>query len=126
MWQENRVATDDVRKGLPYAPYLMFVIERVTGYQLVKAGLHKQYKIEKARHDKASETIASPSDVPESSAMERRTRCYNGSRPFLANAPRQLRGNMRHRWSSGRCVQPQISHLFLLHHHLHTMTCLIF
>ena len=27
MWQEIRVAMDDARKGLPYAPYLMFVIE---------------------------------------------------------------------------------------------------
>jgi len=45
----------------------MFVIERVTGYRFVKDGLHEQYKIEKARHAKASETIASPSNVPESS-----------------------------------------------------------
>ena len=67
MWQEIRVAMDDARKGLSYAPYLMFVIERVTGYQFVKNGLHEQYKIEKARHAKASETIASPSDVPKSS-----------------------------------------------------------
>ena len=27
MWQEIRVAMDDARKGLPYTPYLMFVIE---------------------------------------------------------------------------------------------------
>jgi hypothetical protein len=27
MWQEIRVAMDDARKGLPYAPYLMLVIE---------------------------------------------------------------------------------------------------
>ena len=67
MWQEIRVAMDDARKGLPYAPYLMFVIERVTGYRFVKDGLHEQYKIEKARHAKANETIATPSDVPESS-----------------------------------------------------------
>jgi hypothetical protein len=47
MWQEIRVAMDDARKGLPYAPYLMFVIERVTDYPFVKDGLHEQYKIEK-------------------------------------------------------------------------------
>ena len=46
---------DDARKGLPYAPYLMFVTERVTGYQFFKDGLHEQYKIEKARHAKASD-----------------------------------------------------------------------
>ena len=50
----------------------MFVIERVTGYRFVKDGLHEQYKIEKARHANASETIASPSDVPESSRSGRR------------------------------------------------------
>ena len=72
MWQEIRVAMDDARKGLPYAPYLMFVIERVTGYRFVKDRLHEQYKIEKARHAKASETIASPADVPESSRSGRK------------------------------------------------------
>jgi hypothetical protein len=58
---------DDARKGLSYAPYLMFVIERVNGYKFVKDGLHEQYKIEKARHAKAGDTIASLEDVPESS-----------------------------------------------------------
>jgi len=72
MWQEIRVAVDDARKGLPYAPYLMFVIERVTGIRFVKDRLHEQYKIEKARHAKASETIASPSDVPKSSRSGRK------------------------------------------------------
>ena len=43
------------------------MIERVTGYRFVKDGLHKEYKIEKARHAKANETSASPTDVPESS-----------------------------------------------------------
>ena len=49
--------------GLPYAPYLMFVIKRVTGYRFVKDGLHEQYKIERAIHAKANETIVSPKDV---------------------------------------------------------------
>jgi hypothetical protein len=34
MWHELRIAMDDGRKGLPYAPYLMFMTERVTGYKL--------------------------------------------------------------------------------------------
>ena len=33
MWHELRIAMDDGRKGLPYALYLMFMIERVTGYK---------------------------------------------------------------------------------------------
>ena len=30
MWHELRNAMDDGRKGLPYAPYFMFMIERVS------------------------------------------------------------------------------------------------
>jgi hypothetical protein len=35
--------------GLPYAPYLMFVIERVTGMRFPKDGFHTVYKIEKTQ-----------------------------------------------------------------------------
>ena len=38
MWCELRIAMDDGRKGLPYAPYLMFLIERVIGYKFDKDG----------------------------------------------------------------------------------------
>jgi hypothetical protein len=34
-------------EGLPYAPYLMFLIERVTGLRFPKDGIHTIYKIEK-------------------------------------------------------------------------------
>ena len=46
-WHELRNAMEDGRKGIPYAPYLMFIIERVTGYRFEKDGLHTIYKIEK-------------------------------------------------------------------------------
>jgi len=36
LWSELRIAMDDGRKGLPYASYLMFMIERVTGYKFDK------------------------------------------------------------------------------------------
>ena len=55
----------------------MFGIERVTGYKFFKDGLHEQYKIEKARHAKASETIAAPSNVPESSRSGRKKKNKN-------------------------------------------------
>ena len=32
MWTELRFVVEDGRRGLPYAPYLMFMIERVTGF----------------------------------------------------------------------------------------------
>ena len=61
---------EDGRKGMPYAPYLMFMIERVTGYKFDKDGLHTIYKIEKTQASGASKAVrCSPSveDVPESS-----------------------------------------------------------
>ena len=61
---------EDGRKGKPYAPYLMFMIERVTGYRFDKDGLHTVYKIEKTQASGASRAVRrSPSveDVHESS-----------------------------------------------------------
>ena len=66
---------DDGRKGLPYAPYLMFMIERVTGYKFDKDGLHTVYKIKKTQALGASKAVrCSPSveDVPESSCSRSR------------------------------------------------------
>ena len=59
---------EDGRKGIPYAPYLMFMIERITGYRFEKDGLHTVYKIEKTRGAGASRAVRrSPSveDMPE-------------------------------------------------------------
>ena len=70
MWCELRITMDDGRKGLPYAPYLMFMIERVTGYKFDKDGLHTVYKIEKTQVSCASKAMRrSPlvEDMPESS-----------------------------------------------------------
>ena len=56
-------------KGYPM-PYLMFMIERVTGYRFEKDGLHTIYKIEKTRGAGASRAVRrfpSAVDVPESS-----------------------------------------------------------
>ena len=75
MWRELRIAMDDGRKGLPYVPYLMFMIERVTGYKFDKDGLHTIYKIEKTQASGASKAVRrSPlvEDVPESSRSRSR------------------------------------------------------
>ena len=67
---ELRNTIEDGRKGIPYAPYLMFMIERVTGYRFEKDDLHTIYKIEKTRGVGASRAVRrSPSveDMPESS-----------------------------------------------------------
>ena len=129
MWQEIRVAMDDARKGLPYAPYLMFVIERVTGYQFVKNGLHEQYKIEKARHAKTSETIASPSDVPESSRSGTKKRknkmvqwikALFGKCTYAAERAYETQLEQREMRASANLPPLPPCHL------LHTMTCLVF
>ena len=47
MWTELRFIVEDGRRGLPYAPYLMFMIERVTRFYFPKDGMHTVYKIVK-------------------------------------------------------------------------------
>ena len=75
MWRELRNAMEDGRKGIPYAPYLMFMIERVTDYRFEKDSLHTIYKIEKTQRAGASRAVrCSPSvvDMPESSCSRPR------------------------------------------------------
>ena len=47
IWHELRLVMEDGRKGLPYAPYLTFLIEKVTWISFPKDGMHTVYKIEK-------------------------------------------------------------------------------
>lgn len=49
MWVELSYAVSDGRRSLPYAPYLMMIIERVTGCLYHKDGFHTVYKIEKSK-----------------------------------------------------------------------------
>ena len=49
MWIELRFVVEDGRRELPYAPYLMFMIERVTRFYFLKDGMHTDYKIEKTQ-----------------------------------------------------------------------------
>jgi hypothetical protein len=68
LWQEMRNAAEDGRRGLPYAPYLMFMIERVTGIRFPKDCIHSVYKIEKAHAGVSTQAgRATHSDFPESS-----------------------------------------------------------
>ena len=45
---------EDGRKGLPYASYLMFLIDRVTWISFPKDEMHTVYKIEKTQPVAAS------------------------------------------------------------------------
>jgi hypothetical protein len=57
---ELSYAMDDGRRGAAYAPYLMFMIERVIGRQFPKDRIHTIYKIEKTRPAAASQPTRAP------------------------------------------------------------------
>ena len=79
MLTELRFEVEDGRRGLPYAPYLMFMIERVTGFYFLKDGMHTVYKIEKTQPATATQGVGSSHahvDIPESS----RSRSHRGGK----------------------------------------------
>jgi hypothetical protein len=72
IWVELSLAMDDGRRGLPYAPYLMFMIKRVIGLRFPKDGIHTVYKIEKTKPIVAAATQRAGSsysheDIPKGS-----------------------------------------------------------
>ncbi|KAG2534832.1 hypothetical protein PVAP13_9NG087400 [Panicum virgatum] len=72
IWVQLAYAMDDARRSLPYAPYHMFMIERVSGFVFPKDGFHTVYKIEKTQsYATTREAVAGSSrgheDIPERS-----------------------------------------------------------
>jgi hypothetical protein len=77
IWVELAYAMDDGRRSLPYAPYLMFKIERVTGQRFSKDCFHTVYNIKKthggrggsgtAAYHSSGGTSFAHIDIPESS-----------------------------------------------------------
>lgn len=43
------MVSKDSRRALPYASYIMFIIERVTGYIFSHDGLHVSFRVERSR-----------------------------------------------------------------------------
>ena len=69
IWHELGIASKDARKALPFAPYVMFIIERVTRYTFNKDSVHEAYRGEKTHHIGVGETIpqhrgATAADIP--------------------------------------------------------------
>jgi len=62
IWVELTYAMDDGRRALPYAPYLMFMIERVTGVKYPKDCNNTVYNIKKTKGGKTA-----PPPIAESS-----------------------------------------------------------
>ena len=50
IWDELSYSMDDARNDLPYAPYIMYIIERVTGIVFKKDVEHKSYKLTQWQH----------------------------------------------------------------------------
>jgi hypothetical protein len=82
IWVELAYAMDDGRRSLPYAPYLMFMIKRLSGQRFPKDCIHGVYNIKKTHGGKGSSGAAAGSttreasfahrDVPESSRNGRK------------------------------------------------------
>jgi hypothetical protein len=45
IWDELSDSLDDARNGLPYAPYIKYIIERVSGIEFKKDVEHRPYKL---------------------------------------------------------------------------------
>src|SRR6266542_5613650 len=56
MWEELIEAENDSRKGFPYAPYIMYVIEKVSGITFRKDGEHQVLRITRTSPLGASRT----------------------------------------------------------------------
>jgi hypothetical protein len=63
LWMELRVAADDAQNGLPFAAYMMFVIERVTRYTFNKDAHHEPYRGERTHHAAVGEIVGASKAV---------------------------------------------------------------
>jgi hypothetical protein len=50
IWAELSDSMDDARNDLPYAPYVMYIIERVSGIEFKKDVEHRPYKLTQWQH----------------------------------------------------------------------------
>ena len=129
---------EDGRKGIPYAPYLMLMIERLTGYRFEK-GLHTIYKIEKTQGAGASRAVKCSHQLriclsrPNLGlAGKRRWRSLgDGLRPSSPHALMQRGPHIRTSWTTvkptRRLESVQGCHIFLqFSHHQGLMTSLVF
>jgi hypothetical protein len=50
IWVELSDFMDDARNDLPYAPYIMYIVERVSGIEFKKDVEHRPYKLTQWKH----------------------------------------------------------------------------
>jgi hypothetical protein len=89
IWNELRRAMNDPMKYLPYAPYLMYMIERVTNVRYPKDVIHEPFR---HLYDKAMKAPKARKYVGSSSAAPR----HDDDTPAAPSPPRPPR---RHRGS---------------------------
>jgi hypothetical protein len=115
IWVELGEAMDDGRRGLPYAPYLMFMIERVTGRRYNKDCPHTPYKIKKTRGGAPSGVAGfgrsrshhtAQRDIPESSSARARPRGRGGFKKKIGSWLKAIFGTCS--YNAERAYQTQL------------------
>src|SRR6266540_1857123 len=79
LWEELIAAENDSRRGFPYAPYVMYVIEKVSGICFKKEVEHQVLKINRTKQHGASPILSPQSD-------------HSQSPPPADNPPRRSHG----------------------------------
>ncbi len=96
IWEELIAATNDSRRGFPYAPYVMYVIEKVTGIWFHKETEHPVLKINRTKQPNAPKTPSPTSDESQSQspppADSPPRRSHRTSRPSGPSGPSSSRG----------------------------------
>src|SRR6266540_3351280 len=97
LWEELIAAENDSRRGFPYAPYVMYVIEKVSGICFKKEVEHQVLKINRTKQHGASPTPSPPSDrsqsPPPADSPPRRTHGPSrSSGPSHSHGPSHSRG----------------------------------
>ncbi len=97
IWEELIAATNDSRRGFPYAPYIMYVIEKVTGICFHKETEHPVLKINRTRQPHAPKTPSptseqSQSPPPADSPLRRSHRSSRPSGPSSSRGPSSSHG----------------------------------
>ena len=97
IWEELIAASNDSRRGFPYAPYVMYIIEKFFGICFRKETEHPMLKITRTKQKGAPRTPSPPSDHSQSPPLAqsppRRSHGPSSSRgPSYSRGPSSSRG----------------------------------
>jgi hypothetical protein len=86
IWDELSYSMDDARYDLPYAPYIMYVIERVSGVVFKKDVEHKPYKLTQWQHSGWDALISGAGTAAAKDALGTSQRHGISSRPSVSRS----------------------------------------